>query len=446
LFSPPSDHDFAGNALTGLAVLPRAPMATTPETQTSPRQRDIAMLARPLRILIYLLIVLAIVELYRQASTLVLQLTNIGLIFMFAAVVAVLVTPLVDRIKTLPGLRGHRGAAVLVLYGAILILIGGAAALLAPTVVADASKLGQQVPALTDAAQHVLDKVQSSLRAFGINLSYTIPRGGASLGGDISPASLTRIGGLVSPLVNVLLVIVVSIYLTSQGRELVATARKLFPAQERLFDFTMLAVGAAVAAYVRSQLLMSLLMGLYTGITLTLLGVHYAAALGVAVFFLEMLPLVGAPIGFLLAIAVAATQSFQLAIEATVISLIGHAIEAYILGPRISGKVTRIHPLAAMGALLIGAELGGILGALLAIPVAVIGNIFLGAMYVSSRGRDGLQIADTPGPVGVSDLPSLADQIAVNAEDVPDEIGADLMTKPPRRNRRAAPTPEISGS
>ena len=415
-------------------------MAST--SPTASRQRDIAMLARPLRLLIYLLIVLAIVELYRQASTLVLQLTNIVLIFMFAAIVAMLVTPIVDRIQGLPVLRGHRGAAVLVLYGAIVIVIGGAAALLAPTVIADASKLGQQVPAIEDGAQHLLDSVQTSLRAFGLNLGYRIPRGGASLGGDISPASLTTIGGLVSPLVNILLVIVVSIYLTSQGRELVATARKLFPAQERIFDFTMLAVGAAVASYVRAQLLMSLLMGLYTGITLTLLGVHYAAALGVAVFFLEMLPLVGAPIGFLLAIAVAATQSLQLAIEATAISLIGHAIEAYILGPRISGKVTRIHPLAAMGALLIGAELGGILGSLLAIPVAVIGNIFLGALYVSSQGRDGLLIADTPGPVGVGDLPSLAEQISVNAEDVPTEIGADLMTKPARRKRRPIPAPQ----
>lgn len=78
-----------------------------------------------------------------------------------------------------------------------------------------------------------------------------------------------------------------------------------------------------------------------------------------AVFFLELLPLIGAPIGFALAIIVALTQSLQLGIEATVVSLAGHAIEAYILGPRISGKVTRIHPLVAMGALLVGAELGG---------------------------------------------------------------------------------------
>jgi len=400
-----------------------------------------ARLERPLRILVYLLIALAIVELYRQASTLVLQLTNITLIFMFAAVIAMVVTPIVDRVQGIPLLRGRRGLAVLVLYGAIVTLVGLAAALLAPIVVADASKLGQQVPAIKDAAQRALDAAEASLRGFGIDLSYRIPRGGASLGGDISFASLIGIGGIVSPVVNTLLVIVVSIYLTNQGRELVATARKLFPAQERIFDFTMLAVGAAVAAYVRAQLLMSLLMGLYTGITLSLLGVHYAAALGVAVFFLEMLPLVGAPVGFLLAIIVAATQSVPLALEATVVSLVGHAIEAYILGPRISGKVTRIHPLAAMGALLIGAELGGILGALLAIPIAVIGNIFLGAIYVSSQGRDGLQIADTPGPVGVSDLPSLADQISVNAKDVPAEIGADLLIKKAPARRRPRPAP-----
>src|SRR5690242_10256695 len=223
-------------------------MATATESAAAARQRDFTALARPLRWLIYLLIVLAIVELYRQASALVLQLTNIGLIFMFAAVIAMLLTPIVDGIQRLPIFRGHRGAAVLVLYGAIVIVVGGSAALLAPTVITDVSKLGQQVPALLDGAQHVLDYVQSRLRGFGINLSYTIPRGSASIGGDISLASLTKIGGLLSPLINFLLVIVISVYLTSQGRQLVATARKLFPAQERMFDFTMLAVGAAVAA------------------------------------------------------------------------------------------------------------------------------------------------------------------------------------------------------
>jgi predicted PurR-regulated permease PerM len=424
-----------------------------PSASAAPPERllgELARLARPLKILVYLLIVLAVVELYRQASTLVLQLTNIALIFMFAAVVAMLLTPVVDWIEALPLFRGRRGMAVLVLYSAAVVVLGLAAVLLAPTVLVDATKFGSQVPAIEDQAQRFLDKMQGSLRGLGVNLNYRIPRGGTAIGGELSAASLTKIGGLATPVVNLLLVIVVSIYLTVQGRLLVATGRKLFPAQERVFDFTMLAVGAAVASYVRAQLLMSLLMGLYTGVTLALLGVHYAAALGVAVFFLEMLPMIGAPIGFALAIVVALTQSLQLAIEATAVSLLGHAIEAYILGPRISGKVTRIHPLAAMGALLVGAELGGILGALLAIPVTVIGNIFLGALYASSQGLDGMAVADTPGPVGIADLPSLADQIAVTAEEDHPPIGSDLVVpaiprarrKPPTASRRPARRPD----
>ncbi|HEY8644210.1 MAG TPA: AI-2E family transporter [Candidatus Dormibacteraeota bacterium] len=409
-----------------------------------PLSTDLGSLARPLRVLVYLLIVLAVVELYNLASDLVLRLTNIVLIFVFAAVVAMLLTPLVDRIQALPLLRGRRGAAVLVLYATGIVVMGGVIAVLVPTVATQASRLGAQIPALLDQAQRLLDTIQGSLHGLGLNVAYRIPRSTAPIGGDLSAQSLTRIGGVVTPLVNVLLVVVVSIYFTIEGRHLVATARKLFPAREKAFDFAVLAVGAAVAAYVRAQLLMSLLMGLYTGITLALLGVHYAVALGVAVFFLEMLPLVGAPIGFAMAILVAFTQSLQLAIEATAVSLIGHALEGYVLGPRISGKVTRIHPLAAMGALLVGAELAGILGALVAVPLAVIANIFFGALYASSQGRDGMRIADTPGPVGIADLPSLADEIAVGPDDPVLERGAAAAvaaTPGPRKSRRPTPSP-----
>jgi len=396
-------------------------MASAPSSPTSERHlaRELLVrLERPLRILVYLLIALAVAELYQLASGLILRLLNIGIVFMFAAVIAMLLTPVVDRLERLPFLRGRREFAVLILYGSVVLLIALLTILLASTLIADATNFGRQVPRLQDQAQHLLDGAQASLAGFGLNLGFRIPRGTTPVGGDLGIQSITAVGGIVAPIVSLLLIVVVSIYLTIQGRQLVATARKLFPNQERIFDFTMLAVGAAVAAYVRAQLLMSLLMGLYTGITLALIGVRYAAALGVVVFLLELIPLIGSPIGFALAIVVALTQSIQLALEATLISLLGHAIEAYILGPRISGKVTRIHPLAAMAAILVGADLAGILGALLAIPVAVIGNIFLGSLWRHSRGDDALAVADTPGAVGVTDLPSLADELAVGPEEV----------------------------
>ena len=89
-----------------------------------------------------------------------------------------------------------------------------------------------------------------------------------------------------------------------------------------------------------------------------------------------------------LAVLVALVQSPALALFAGGIGLAGHAIDAYLLGPRIYGRVTRLHALVAMAALLVGAELAGVLGALFAVPIAAVGNIFLGALYRARRGEE----------------------------------------------------------
>lgn len=60
----------------------------------------------------------------------------------------------------------------------------------------------------------------------------------------------------------------------------------------------------------------------------------------------------------------------------------------------------------------------------------MIGNIFLGALYIRSLGQEALVVADTPGPVGVSDLPSLADQIGVGANEAPAILGVGLVAPP----------------
>src|SRR5437667_12573146 len=101
--------------------------------------------------------------------------------------------------------------------------------------------------------------------------------------------------------------------------------------------------------------------GLGPGRSVTRKPLH-AVVLGILTFFLEFLPLIGAPIGMGLAVLIALIfKGPFVALLALVAAVGGHAIEAYILGPRVTGSATRIHPLVAMAALLIGAELGGIL-------------------------------------------------------------------------------------
>jgi predicted PurR-regulated permease PerM len=97
----------------------------------------------------------------------------------------------------------------------------------------------------------------------------------------------------------------------------------------------------------------------------------------------------------------------------------GHAIEAYIVGPRVTGSATRIHPLVAMAALLIGAELGGILGALFAVPAAALANVFLGAFYRARRGHEAPLSASPTGEVHAEALPRLSEEIAEASEEGP---------------------------
>ena len=108
------------------------------------------------------------------------------------------------------------------------------------------------------------------------------------------------------------------------------------------------------------------------------------------------------------------------ALLALVAAVGGHAIEAYILGPRVTGSATRIHPLVAMAALLIGAELGGILGALFGVPVAALLNVFLGALYRARRGEEALS-ASPSGEVHAEALPRLSEEIRETSEEGPIE-------------------------
>src|SRR2546423_8562804 len=375
-------------------------------------------LERPVRILVYLLIALTLVMLYHQSEYLVVHLFDVLLLFIFAAIIALLLTPLIDRMEMLAIFKGRRVLAVLLLYVVILGLIAGVIALVPPALIGQA----KQLPALEGRALAFVRFLQDAIDSAGIPLKLSLPTGTAGISTAVLGSVLGILTGTLGTLINILLVLVISIYLLVEGRQLIASMRKLFPGREDVYDFTLLAVGTTFGQYARGQLTMSLVMGTYTGIAMTVIGVPYAVVLGILTFFLEFLPLIGAPIGMGLAVLIALVFKGPLvALFALAAAVGGHAIEAYILGPRVTGSATRIHPLVAMAALLIGAELGGILGALFGVPIAALLNVFLGAFYRARRGEDTPLSASPSGKVHAEALPRLSQEISEAAEEGPIE-------------------------
>lgn len=361
-------------------------------------------LLRPVEVLVWLLIAVVVVELYTRAGFLITHLFSVLLLFVFAAIIALLLTPVVDRMETVWIFRKRRGLAVIALLLVVIAVIAGLVVLIAPSLAAQA----RQIPSLISKAQGTLIDLQNQLNSHGIPFRFDLKTGPSN--GAVIGSALGILSGTLTTVIDILLVTVITVYLLAQGRELIAAMRKLFPGHHEVFDFAMLAVGTTMAGYARGQLIMSVLMGLYTGIGMSIVGVHYAIVLGILTFFLEFIPLVGAPLGMATAVVVALFQSPFIALLAAVVGVGGHAIEAYIVGPRVSGHATRLHPLAAMAALLVGAELGGVLGALFAIPLAAIANVFLGAMYRAGRGQEALTTSED-GVVKPVALPRLGEEI-----------------------------------
>ena len=385
-------------------------------------------LGRPLRALVWLLAILALTELLRAAGDLVAHLVSVALLFLFASVLTVLLTPAVDRLQRLRLLRGRRGPAVALLSLGILVALAGTVAALLPSIIDQ----GKALPVLKSRVQDGIDSLQRLLADHGIAVDLHSAGGSGVIG---SPVGLVT--GTLTVVVDVALVVVITIYLLGQGRELVASLRNLAPGHAHLFDFTLVAFGATIGSYARGQLLMSTLMGVYTGVSLTALGIHYALLLAILAAVLELLPLVGATISMAAIVLIALLQSPGLAVAALVVGLGGHAIDAYIVGPRVNARAVQLHPLAAIAALLVGAEVAGILGALLAVPAAAVANIFLGAFYRSRRGDTALS-TDSDGRIHADTLPRLGEEISeiedqdgpIDSDPVPHTTGLPRAPRP----------------
>lgn len=166
-------------------------------------------------------------------------------------------------------------------------------------------------------------------------------------------------------------VVVLAFYLVADHERVQGFAFALLPRRYHLRAArVLLEMGTVVGGYVRGQALTSLLIGGVTFATLALLGVPNALALAVFVAFADLIPLVGAFLAVLPPVLAALARGPGVALTVLVVLVLYHQIESHVIIPRVYGQVLRLSPLAVLVALLVGGELLGIVGALLALPLA----------------------------------------------------------------------------
>jgi predicted PurR-regulated permease PerM len=143
------------------------------------------------------------------------------------------------------------------------------------------------------------------------------------------------------------------------------------PAREdwlnRLFD----RIGRAVGNYVAGALGQAFVAAILAYVVLRVLGVPYAGSLAVIIFLLDLVPLVGATLGAIIVGIITLFNDFPTStIIWTVWSVVYQQIENNVIQPRIQARAVQVHPFGVLVSVLFGSTLFGVLGALLAIPIA----------------------------------------------------------------------------
>ena len=183
--------------------------------------------------------------------------------------------------------------------------------------------------------------------------------------------ALPLLSGIANFMLDVIIVAVLSIYLLLDGERAVGWLRRNAPVVQReRIHFFLDTLERVIGGYIRGQLIMSSTIGLLVGIGMALFGVPYAVLLGVVAFILEFVPIIGTILSGALCVLIAFSHGWVIALFVLLYFIGVHILEGDILAPRIVGRAVGVHPAVSLFALLAGAELFGIWGAVLGSPLA----------------------------------------------------------------------------
>jgi predicted PurR-regulated permease PerM len=185
----------------------------------------------------------------------------------------------------------------------------------------------------------------------------------------LASSALPLVTSIFSVGLDIIVVAVLSIYLVIDGPHIANWMRRNAPRLTRA-NFVITTVQNVVGGYIRGQILLATLVGLLVGGTTAFFHVPYALLIGILAFILEFIPILGTIVSGFISTLLALTQGIPTAIAVLICFIIIHVIEGDVVGPRIVGKAIGLHPAVSLIAVIAGAELFGIWGALLASPIA----------------------------------------------------------------------------
>lgn len=366
------------------------------------------------------------------------------LLVVIAALLAYALAPIVSWLRQwLP-----RWLALLVVYIGLLVIVGLFGYLVVTAAIAQLTTVVAQARVFLTPGQHgtaapyilLLERLGLSRAQIAAGI-----QGMASqletIGHDVVPV----LTGLANGTLDMILILVLSVYLLMDGARVGRWLRTGTPRRYRPRITSFLnTFQRVVGGYIRGQLLLSVLIGVLVGGGMAVLQVPYALLLGLMAFVLEFIPILGTLVSGVVCVLVALTNGWLLALIVLAYFVVVHVIEGDVVGPRIVGRAVGLHPVVSIVALIAGAELFGLWGALFAAPVAGVAQAVIVDFWHEWRMAHSSEFADdTPregmdnaGIAGVSGAPvnamvGAAEGTSTSVVPTGAEIGTDVVPRHP---------------
>jgi predicted PurR-regulated permease PerM len=333
---------------------------------------------------------------------------EIIVLVLFAILMAYALSPVVDFLERLrlpfTRLRIGRGPA----SGAVVVGVLAFFALLlskvVPAIGTQINNVFQDLPSYTERLQEWAANVESRygenafLSSWLASLETELGKLSLESGRYIGKGLFTAVN-MVIRLVGLILIPIATFYVLNDGRKFTDGFLRIVPeARRERTEVVLRDVDRALSSYVRGLGITCLFMAGAATLAFALIGLNYPLVLGLFAGACELVPFVGFTLASIAIVLVGVFESPWMAVKGFLVYLALNQFLSYVVGPRVMGTRMKLHPLTVLIAVLVGAKVAGLVGVVLALPVASVGKVLALHLVVGRKMNDEGHIGNSQDP------------------------------------------------
>lgn len=302
---------------------------------------------------------------------------DVLVLLIISVIIVAAIEPAIDYLqkKKIP-----RSLGVLAIYILLFALIGGGLSLLAPPMASQFQDFSQNYPQYSQKFRDSIGPIKDFINVNHINITSEQIFGGLGSGiANFTKNIFSTTIGVFSGFISVIVVFSLTFYMSAKEDAITQFVASVTPENHRKYAIGLTnRIKEKIGKWLLGQFLLMFLVGLFDFIGLSLIGVPYALILAIFAGIMEIIPYIGPIVsavpGILLGFAISPTVGLL----ALAVYIVAQQFENHVIVPQVMKKAVGLNPIAVILALMIGANLAGTLGAILAIPVATAVSLFLG--------------------------------------------------------------------